>query len=115
MVRNLTIEREKWGRGTLCDDYGSLCCLGFYGLALGVPKKDMLNHGVPGQVACYRHQPEAAWLLDGDGDPAVVGASHPVLAQKLMTANDDLSLSQGERESKIKAGFALAGITVTFV
>ena len=50
-MKKLVIDRSKWLRGgsqsRLLNESGSMCCLGFYCAAAGVPTVDMLNVPIP--------------------------------------------------------------------
>jgi len=44
-MRKMTMVREKWGKGKLCDEEGNLCILGLYGREiLGLNNKQMENY-----------------------------------------------------------------------
>src|SRR5258705_13829674 len=77
-VRTLVIDRRKWLRGGDLDGLtsvllrpsdGKMCCMGIYGRALGVPRKKLLNIGLPTSA-------DETLDLDDD-DPSTAAAQWP--------------------------------------
>ena len=85
------------------------CCLGIYGTVCGIPNKAMCNVESPDQVENLYIKRFGQWMFDDyrrDEVSSVCG--------QLMNNNDDKSLKPKEREKRITAGFAKAGIKVRF-
>jgi len=112
----LVIDRSKWLRGEgdmqsrlIRPSDGKMCCLGFYGLALGVSRDAMLDRSTPAQ----------AMRKGGDQFPpwteAVQGLDEVNVCARLMSENDTVELSAAERERRITELFALRGVEVVFV
>lgn len=112
------IDRRYWGRGTglgslLNPATQEMCCLGFYSLACGLPYADIENCDLPSSVGLKK---QMNWLkelptLPADRNNGWVSDMEDALAR----INDDKDLRPYDRERKIKARFAKAGITVNFV
>jgi hypothetical protein len=113
-VKSFTIDRKIWLRGIgpeqsllLRESDCKKCCLGIYGTACGIPDKAMLNVESPDQVKNSFAKRFGQWMFDGYDDVSDV-------CSQLMTHNDNESLKPKEREKRITAGFAKAGIKVRF-
>src|SRR5687768_7332682 len=116
------INRKFWGRastasGSLLDvDTQLMCCLGFYGLACGLPKKRIANK-------CYlsdaelseRLKKEFAWLTN---NASPISSDEIQLSNSLEVALAQINDSEVEykrrdkKERLIKKFFANNGITV---
>lgn len=128
---NFTIDRSKWARGTndaklVASEDGKMCCLGFFYLACGVARASIIDLGEP-------HEPFdndldlplpklAAFLVEEseDDDEECWGAPGRSYAcsdagADLIYANDDLDLTEVERERRIAMLFAGQGVDVAFV
>jgi hypothetical protein len=104
------IDRSMWFRGhgeeasRLMFDYGSGCCIGHVGLQCGVAFQPMLD--VPGiaDVDDIYKNLFPKWMRFRDGD--IVEA---------YIINDNMSLTDNERETKLIALFAEHGDVLRFV
>lgn len=120
-VVSFDIDREFWFRGNpvrpnkhssslLDSDEGTLCCLGFYSLACGYKREEILNVSWPSELPRnHPMQDKIEWLINpeddfGDMPEHIIG-----------NINDNTKLSGEEREQAIKNSFANQGITVNFV
>jgi len=104
----LVIDRAKWCRGgentsLIRSEDGCMCCLGFFGLACGVPGKLMIDKAGP---ASAKHSGWPEWLNDGE---TMLTAKH-----LLLEANDESSINDSEREQRITEIFAKHGVEVEF-
>jgi len=112
----LIIDRKRWLRGggndsCLLDGEGRMCCLGFYGIALGFSGEEILEKPEPNNLNesdgfIDRRWPE--WLVDRRR----YNTKDCVL---LMRTNDNKDLSDGEREDQIREIFMRNGIEVSYV
>ena len=141
-MNKLTIDRNKWVRGTadsyassgsdyrtaiekardnihkfgssyLENSYGNMCCLGFYSKACGV--EDIQIIGLPSAYVNMRKTiPECfkPFIEDAKLEWGYEG-SH--LQGQLIRVNDDASLTEQERETRIKQLFATIGVEVEFI
>lgn len=114
MVKEFTIDRSKWLRGEGSADSflvrasdGKMCCLGFYGKACGILKKEMRGMQEPDEVG-QKFEDAAPWLFDGVSGPSGVCAT-------LMRENDTVGGVGRDRERKVKELFAEHGVKVKFV
>jgi hypothetical protein len=105
-----TIQRSKWIRGydhgdsCLLRDDGCMCCLGFYCIAAGARKEDVLGITTPSSIRRGGLPRAATWLVDGSsGD-----------CGSLLTDNDSPDLESLARESRIRDLFARHNVRVTF-
>ncbi len=119
VVKEFTIVREKWIRGKaaryagmvisrLVTDHGQMCCLGFYGVACGVPERNMLNVSFPNQVLPSR-------LNDGINQFFKLPNEQRDTQIRLIEANDKVDISAKERERTLKRLFRRIGVRVNFV
>lgn len=46
-LKSFTIDYKKWGRGSLLDANGKMCCLGFCAMAAGLGKGNIFDVGLP--------------------------------------------------------------------
>lgn len=110
-VIEFTINRRYWLNGSnayfglLCDEFNNKCCLGHYGKACGMPKKELLGKGLYNGINPIPKQME--WLVNEN--PA-----DTLIVSNLVNANDSLRLKVKEREEKIIELFAKKGIKVIF-
>lgn len=109
----LVIDRSRWLRGEGDEDSFLLrprdcrmCCLGFFGRALGAAEETINDHEAP-YFARGVNWPEWVFTADRRGHTGDIRA--------LMDINDDESLGESIRESRIAEIFARHGITVEFV
>ena len=108
------IKRETWAvaqtpsDNALANRDGTFCCLGFLGLACGIPREEMLDKSYPSQLLNKGDHRFPRAVLRNLGDGRSVQA---VLAE----INDRKDFSNEEREDWIAAGFRFAlGIEVEF-
>lgn len=104
----LTIDRTRWYRGksavdsALLRDDGTMCCLGFLGLACEIPAAALLARKTPLRVnEAYRHM----W-------PADIFGRH---LSTLLSLNDRVNLSDRDREDRLIKEFHEIGVEVEFV
>ena len=113
----LTIDREKWYRGSgpegsklLRSEDGLMCCLGFYCMELGYEKEEIVGLGTPASSLLGPiKRPD--WLVNNDGKGPLVSGS----CGQLITTNDDEYISEKEREAAITTEFGVNGVEVEFV
>ena len=114
-METVRISRHRWWRGKMVKGESALrmfngkqCCLGFVCRHYGATVKDICSAGMP----CYLDEDVQdnlpRWLVA----PAGKGQA-PVW--KAASINDDASLTEREREAKIKALFKRHGIRAVFV
>ncbi len=119
-LKTLTIRTRKWIRGrsptgsVLRDSKtGNMCCLGFLGLACGIPVEELKEESTPecvpkgtwpkGVVRTYEDSDGLDWLCDTQWTQAAV------------TINDDGNLSEPVRQKLLKQHFKQIGYNVKFV
>lgn len=109
-VKEFTIDRSKWYRGNtgtnsaLRREDGRQCCLGFFGVACGVPGEHLLGIGYPTSFYNGAGGGEwPSWLLTTEG------------AHKFVTINDNASIDGPSREQRLTELFAAHGVSVHFV
>lgn len=115
-VEALIIDRSRWLRGniensTLLDKEGNMCCLGFYSLALGLSKKDILGVDQPDNAVRESCRLYPGWLVCQDYG----GAAATNDANRLMEDNDAVGVDSRSRERKIARAFKEHGVVVKFV
>ncbi len=114
------IDRNKWLRGEgaprsflLRSDDQKMCCLGIFLKALGATDESLCNTQTPADMPCNRSViPD--WMFRAN----TLLHEHPQNAEelyRLMETNDDLNLSDYERELAIEQFFVSKGIDVEFV
>lgn len=115
-VKEFTIVRSKWYRGkggaysklqldaSMGDDGGKRCCLGFFALACGLDEAAIIGveepHRIPGFESANSMLPK--WLR---GNAEI----------DLINTNDNLYISEREREAHITKKFLKRGVKVNFV
>jgi hypothetical protein len=115
-----TIKRSAWLRGDpensrlLRASDGKKCCLGFYCLAVGVPKKAVRATTSPARPNVHPILPlDAKWLVNRHNRPLWPKASPD--CYDLMRVNDDPYINDAEREKEIRRLFAKHDVRVKFV
>lgn len=116
----LKIDRSKWKTGEdgsenstglgdtqLLNDEGFMCCLGFRCLQLGIPKKDILERGEPGDVDGWEVIPDLVNHHDW-------GTINTEFTNKAMKINDSGKLTRKQREYRIKQHFKKVNVDVVF-
>ena len=116
--KEFTIDRYKWmtdyTNERLGDDSellhatGRMCCLGFYALACGLNKDDILEVADPESLLGHR----LPHMLKEDG--FADNAYNSSLAQKLISANDSGGDDHDAREAAVKEQFGTVGVEVKF-
>jgi hypothetical protein len=108
----LVIDRNKWLRGEghgesylLRKSDGKMCCLGFYGIACGIPQSMLVDVTTPSSV----HDSFNSW---GDGQWLLSRWRH---CESLMDTNDLEIIDDNKREKYIAAIFAEHDVQVEFV
>lgn len=104
-----TIERDLWFRG--CGPYGSqllridgtMCCIGFVGRTCGATDTQLDR-----AYASHRQEFWPKWFFNE------TGTNKPDLV-KIYNVNDDETISEKKRESKLKAIFKRNGDEIVFV
>lgn len=116
----LIIDRSKWrtgegglnetGKGDtmLLNKQGFMCCLGFRCNQMGIPKKHLLNKGMPEELADLYNIPN---LIEGDDEDGWIDTEFTNAAIRL---NDNGYITSKARENAIKEHFAKIGVTVQF-
>jgi hypothetical protein len=117
-AKTLIIDRSKWLRGKPEDSRlrnrdGEMCCLGFFGLACGIPIAELEAHRTPlGHTLTTNRNRWPEWLVRSTPTKAVYAGSPQ--CGDLMGDNDSRGLTEPEREERIAATFAKHGVTVVF-
>lgn len=119
----VVIYRDEWYRGRgvagsqLLREDGRKCCVGFICLAAGAKEKDILGRGVisnsmdAGSWGSFRTQiPSLQRFIGGDGIRYHVSEQ----AGRLYGANDDINLTEYEREAHVVVLSAELGFQITF-
>ena len=117
-MEKLVIDRTKWlrgeGKGQLLvppfsqegfpePNGGKMCCLGFECIRLGVSPQKIMGAGMPNIFTDREGLSE--WLFEvGDSD-----------VNNAARTNDNVLLTEPEREQRISEIFALHGVEVEFV
>jgi hypothetical protein len=117
----LIIDRKKWrtgdfdhenktgkGHTQLLNKEGYMCCLGFRCYQMGIPKKDLLEKGVPVDLSYKYNIPD---LIIKDSDDCWINTSFTDIA---IDINDDCDIDSVEREKRIKELFATINVIVEF-
>ena len=124
----LIIDREKWYRGAgpyesklLRPSDGKMCCFGFYLLALGYKKNEILGVGSPCSASIDPSK-RPAWLVADSAQPSKFdppGSLQDAWSSKdthfLIRTNDYSDISEEKRESRIAEVFGENGVEVEFV
>lgn len=127
-VTSFKIDRSKWlcgelfyregsarklaSESVLLDEYGRMCCLGFYAKACDIPPAKLLN------LPAYDYMKDVSALpstLIDRCNAADMHADMTITAEKLLVANDVLGSTAGAREKEVSKLFQKAGISVSFV
>lgn len=112
-VSKFEIDRSKWlcgtGDGFLLDGNGNKCCLGFWSLACGAAKKDILGRITPEEI--YRRgNLEMPGMLAWSPETR----NNNRLSTRLMKNNDDEGYTNAERERLIQEGFKTIDVEVVY-
>lgn len=120
----LTIDRSSWARGkfrvpdksnALLNEDGTMCCLGFYSIACGIPKEHLLHVAVPEliplKVPGFRSPETMDWLQQRDNlDPDGLK-----WCDRFALVNDDKTIDEPTREQWLTEKFAEHAVEVEFV
>lgn len=123
-VRQFTIDRNEWARGDLYDnrlfnpENGKSCCVGLYLQACDVPRARLVMQATADDLDEVPE--EAMWLVA----VAHTGFRHPSAAASVVyevndsgtseDEDDQVPITETEREHHVAAVFAQQGITVRF-
>lgn len=112
MENVLVIYRHKWLRGTeesvLLDPCtGMMCCLGFDSIRCGLNPSDINERDCPNDVSIHNRN-KLPHLINDHG-------CNSIFASDAMEINDDITISDEDREDKLKKLFQTVDITVRFV
>ena len=111
-VKKFTVERDRWFRGDrngsrlVRASDGTMCCLGFLGLALGNPRDHLVDRPAPGDTA-FSGCSWPSWMLTSGGGNSMV-------AGELMSINDDRTITDETRERSLTELFLRNGVEVEF-
>ena len=111
-MATFTVKRSKWYRGQggdfsalLLRNDGKRCCIGFVGQQCGIPDKALLNRAVAFDV---RDDRWPKWILE-------VNKSASTDIYEAYGVNDSATISDAERERRLKAIFKRNGDRIRFV
>ncbi len=121
-VKSFTVKRSKWKRGGkgpgetfLLNKEGHMCCLGFYALACGLPKKNIREVVAPRDLVRAGKNWNTVLVEKEKAPSGYEFVLNSDTAVDAIRANDDQELSDKDREADIKDTFKLVGIKVKFV
>jgi len=100
-ITELVIDRARWGTSALLNKNGTMCCLGFFSKACGVPDEQMLNVSFP----------EYRWTYEFGLNKEFAGLHAHTVAAKI---NDNDEYSKEQKEIMLIDLFAKNGITLSF-
>lgn len=105
-LKTVRISRRRWLRGTdkgtLRNSHGKQCCLGFVCREYGLKAKDIKGIDIPSSLSLILNPDLPEWLLESKDVNLAV------------EANDDVSLSDRQREKEIRVIFARNGLRAVF-
>ena len=113
-INKLVVSRKRWLRGEGSDKSmllrpldDKMCCLGFLACQVGAREEDIRD----------KTEPESPFSSGWEWPSWMFDSSKPLvgLRYRLMTINDDASLSEEQRESILKEEFAKVGVEVEFI
>jgi hypothetical protein len=107
-IKELIIDRARWGQSALLNKDGTMCCLGFLSKACGVHDEVMLDVAFPrfDWINKYNINKEFVFLFPS------LSLGDPEMAAKI---NDDNSISKSEKETKLIELFAKNNINLSFI
>lgn len=116
----LTIDRNRWLRGvgsesSLLDSCGKSCALGFLAKDLGYSDDEILNKEGPDYIlsdAGVRFPESLVKRIERKED---IWSAPTEIAVQIISINDDVNLTDSERESKIIQLFQKVDIELEFV
>lgn len=138
--RSKWVRGDIGGDSALLNGQGNMCCLGHYSKACGISDNNLQDSAGPSDVLdeniLNKNQLGKAWLanyrqesieivdwksklfkvfFDDCPDYQEFAADNSIICENLMSINDDLHLTEVEREKDIKAQFAKMGVKVKFI
>lgn len=112
--RKLVIDRSRWYRGQgaegsrlIREEDGKMCCLGFLGLACGIPAEHLQGYLTPSAVAPKHIGKWPTGLF--------IGGTLSTTCELLMHRNDAPAYLPSVREELLQEAFETIGIEVEFV
>ena len=120
-MEKLTINRKEWLRGegdiasVLCRSLDNKkCCLGIALISGGVPEEYLIDMASPVDIRPLDMPDIYYWLLEEEEEEidTLINSSDTC---RLMDINDDVTISDNEREALIIGIFAMHDIDVNFV
>lgn len=115
-VTSFTIPRAQWLRGDsiMLSHTGCGCALGFYGLALGIPKWALLGQDEPNPGLRRHHAAQGDWpdwffVTDEEGE-----VHRTCDVDHIIGANDASNCTLDEKEARIQELFAKHGVEANF-
>lgn len=112
---DLVIDRTKWLRGgkedslLLSADSGKMCCLGFLARQCGYSAKDIRGFATPSSMG------KTSKLIPGLVKTEWGGVHNTPLCYRLIDINDNLKLSDSQREKRLTRWFKHLKVDVSFV
>lgn len=105
-MKTFYVSRKRWKRGTkdgalLLHQNGFKCCLGFVGQQCGIPNEKLLRTACPSSII---DGPWPKWITQNGW----VGEDYAI------QINDDPTLTDKEREAKLRAIFKSNGDRIVF-
>lgn len=125
LPKTCDIVRKKWVRGQGSEEsallvenkiskhHNKMCCLGFLALAAGASRQDISGHLDP--VLLAEWSGEKPLVMDKLVTARHENYSHTSICYLLMRINDDVILSEEQREEQLTEQFAKIGVKVKFV
>jgi len=114
-VIKVVIKRSKWlrgtGDGTLLNEDGERCCLGFLGKVCGYSDKDLKRKGTPMDL-------NTKTFKNGKWPKTILSPEYRYntdLTEDLVSANDDTNVLGANKERRIKSLGKKGGIDFQFV
>jgi len=120
-IKEFKVWRPGWVRGNGMDSSllgrdGKKCCLGFLAIACGHTDEEIFDTASPFELfnKDKRFLMPGCLVDDGNGNEEGVITCDSSTCLNIMEINDDVSISEVEREELLTKGFELIGIKVTF-
>lgn len=106
-----TVKRSDWFRGQggfrsklLNPINNKMCCLGFYALAKGAKREDIMDRAAPNSC------PDQPWSQD-----LIASSFNTISTESLINTNDSPALCEAEREERLTILFSNIDVQVEFV
>lgn len=114
-VKSFTIDRARWGKRRLRNDDGTMCCLGFFSEACGVPPSAMGKACLPRSLERSQRRHLPAWaLLTGYYDPITDVWQLVSWNDRRRATTSAVRRCSSDAEAAIKKIFAKHGVKVRF-